>query len=478
MLVIGAGSGATCGAALGHGALERLVCVEISPGVAEASRYFSDINRRYWEDPRCELVIDDGRNYLFRDDTRWDVITSEPSNPWIAGIGNLYTSEFYAGCTRRLAPGGLICQWIHLYEMDESVLKMILITFTRAFPHAAAFCSVENNDLLLIGSHEPISEDFGAIASRMGEPDVAADLKRIGITRLFTLLAAEVFERDGMRAWAGIGPVNSDDFPLVEYNAPKGFFQASRVELPTGYRLAGANSLLARYLGSRAATADELLETARYQTVAGGMTYMVSSSLADALEREPEHPGALELMVRLLTDRNKYEEAQGYLDRLTATGANEKLLLELEYPLATARAERRGSSLVTPPDFSRPASIKIRLAELEPEAAGFHLYGLGETYTRARDWTKAAAAFGDAFIEADKHPDSRLPEKPLLMHRIGESLLAAGELENAAAVYRLLLREYPDNPLGVAMLQLIGYRGLLNQPGEPDMEQVKELFGN
>ncbi len=476
VLVIGAGSGATCGAALSHGELERLVCVEISPGVAEASRLFEDINRRYWEDPRTELVIDDGRNYLFRDDSRWDVITSEPSNPWIAGIGNLYTEQFYETCARRLAPGGLICQWIHLYEMDESVLRTILITFTRTFPHAVGFSSVENNDLLLIGSRKPIEMDFGAISKRMAGPEVAADLERIGITSLFTLLATQVFDEHGIRQWAGIGPVNSDDFPIVEYSAPRGFFNADRVDLPSEYRLAGADNFLSRYVRGHPPTADELVETARYQMVSG-MTYLVFSALADALERAPEHRQGLELMVRLLTERKKYAEAMEVLARLRATGAEPLTLLELEYPPALALAERTGASLIDPPDFSRPVEIKRALIALEPERAT-HYYDLGETFRAARRWTEAAEAFEKALALGKGTGDSGLPETPLVLHMIGESLLLAGEPERAGQVYDRLLREYPGNELGSSMLRLIAYRKLLERQGTPDVERLRELLGN
>jgi spermidine synthase len=476
VLVIGAGSGATCGAALSHNELERMVCVEISPGVAEASRLFEGINRRYWEDPRTELVIDDGRNFLFRDDSRWDVITSEPSNPWIAGIGNLYTEQFYTDCARRLAPGGLICQWIHLYEMDESVLRTILITFTRTFPHALGFSSVENNDLLLIGSLEPIEMDFGNIKNRMAQTEVATDLERIGISYLYTLLTTQIFDESGIRQWAGIGPVNSDDFPLVEYSAPRGFFNADRVDLPTEYRLAGADNFLSTYITQHEPTADELVEAANYQMVSG-MTYMVFSALGDALEREPEHPEGLELMVRLLTERKKFAEAMEILERLRATGAGRKKMLELEYPLAVALAERHGASLIDLPDFSHPLAIKHALIELEPRKAA-HYYDLGETLRASRRWTDAAAAYETALALSATTHDEALPEEPLVLHMIGESLLRAGEFDRAAQAYTRLHQSYPDNPLGASMLQLVAYRKLLSEQDTPDVEQLRELFGN
>ncbi|MFH1068218.1 MAG: fused MFS/spermidine synthase, partial [Candidatus Glassbacteria bacterium] len=364
VLVIGAGSGATCGAALSHPELKRLVCVEIAPEVVEGSRFFAEVNHRYWEDARTEIAVDDGRNYLFRNREKWDVIASEPSNPWIAGIGSLYTEEFYADCRERLAPGGIICQWIHLYEMQESVLKTILITFMKYFPATVAFTSVEGNDLLLIGSEAELQPDLDLFARRMRSGQVAADLRRIGITSPFTLLTTQVLDRTEMRRWAGVGPTNTDDFPSVEYQAPRGFFYATQAEIPAGYRIAGSN-LLGRYLATHQVTAAELVELARFQS-ASGMTNLVYSALADALEREPGHREALEFLAELLIDRKKYREAEEVIARLAAAGADEKKLLELEYPVATAQAERRSASFLTATDFSRSIAINQRLAELEP----------------------------------------------------------------------------------------------------------------
>jgi tetratricopeptide (TPR) repeat protein len=360
--------------------------------------------------------------------------------------------------------------------MDESVLRTILITFTRTFPHALGFSSVENNDLLLIGSLGPIETDFGAIKNRMARTEVAADLERIGITSLFTLLTTQVFDESGIRQWAGIGPVNSDDFPIVEYSAPRGFFNADRVNLPTEYRLAGADNYLARYIRKYPPTADELVETANFQMVSG-MTYMVFSALGDALERAPGHPEGLELMVRLLTERKKYSEAMEVLERLRTAGTEQLKILELEYPLALALAERHGASLIDPPDFSHPLEIKCALIELEPQQAS-HYYDLGETLSASRRWTEAAAAYEKALALGATTHDEALPEEPLVLHMIGQALLRAGEFDNAAQAYTRLLQSYPDNPLGASMLQLVAYRRLLAEQGTPDVEQLRELFSN
>ena len=473
VLVIGAGSGATCGAALAHPGLERLVCVEIAPGVVEGSQLFEEVNRRYWEDPRTEIVIDDGRNYLFRNDEKWDVITSEPSNPWIAGIGNLYTEEFYSDCRDRLAPGGIICQWIHLYEMQESVLKTILLTFIKYFPAAAAFTSVENNDLLLIGSAGELRPDLELLTRRIRSGEVAKDMQRIGLTSPFTLLTTQVFDSAEMRRWAGVGPTNSDNFPRVEYDAPRGFFYAERTEIPAAYRISGAN-LLGRYLSAHEVSADELVELARFQSL-DGMTYLVYSALADALEREPAHRPALEMMAELLIDRKKFGEAGEVIQRLAAAGEAEAKLLELEYPVAQAQAERRSASFLARGDFSRPVEIKQRLAQLEP-GRSLHPYQLGETLERAGHLDLAVAAFQRAIELRAKETSPETPEPQIILHKIGSAFYDAGKLDQAQAVYARMAELYPQETLAPAMLKLIALEKLQQEEGGVDANRLREVL--
>jgi len=474
VLVIGAGSGVSCGAALAHPELDSLCCVEISPGVVQGSRFFADYNRRYWENPRTEIVLDDGRNFLFRSEKKWDVIASEPSNPWIAGIGNLYTEEFYRNCRERLAPGGIICQWIHLYEMEESVLKTILITFRKTFPHAMAFGSIEDIDLLLVGSREKLPVDFEAIARRMKNHEVAADLQRIGINSLFTLLSTQIFDSRGMQRWAGIGPINSDNFPFVEYRAPRGFFYDSRVVLPDRYRLGEGNTLLANYLRIHQPAADELLDMARYQ-ISSGINNMVYSAVADALQIQPENPEALRLMADLLIQRKSYAEAAEVIGRLAAAGVSEKEILELEYPVATALAERVSASFLHEPDFSRVLEIKRRLIEIEP-GRSIHRFQLGRTFERMGKYREAARAFETALEVRLRGQKSETLEPQLIMHKIGSSYLEAQDFEQAANWYERMCREYPNEPLGPAMLRLVNIERVSAQGGAQDIEKIRQLL--
>src|SRR6185503_12655890 len=135
---IGLGSGVTAGSALAH-SLRRLDAVEISPEVAVAARLFSRFNRGALDDPRLTLRVADGRNHLLRTDRRYDVIISEPSNPWMAGVSSLFTRDFFLLARSRLAAGGVFCQWTHVYNMHSRDLRSVVAGFTDAFPSSALF---------------------------------------------------------------------------------------------------------------------------------------------------------------------------------------------------------------------------------------------------------------------------------------------------------------------------------------------------
>lgn len=477
LLVIGAGSGVTCGAALAHPELDSLVCVEISSEVLQASRLFARWNRRYWEDPRVRTVLEDGREYVFRGPGQFDIISSEPSNPWIAGIGNLYTREFYSLCRNRLAPRGLFCQWIHLYEMEEKVLKTILRTFLEAFPGAVAFSSVENNDLLLIGPADTIAVDFEALERRMNQSAVSDDLAPIDLDRPFALLSTQVFDNQSLRRWAGVGPLNTDNFPLVEYLAPRGFFLAERVVLPEEPRLnPGSSALLRHWLRGHSPSAQDFLTLARYQA-RSGYSGIMHAALNDALALEPANPNALRLLAQLFTGRGKYTEADAMIGRLDSTGVlTETELLNLRFPVALALDNRSTGSLVNPPDFTRSLDIKLALARLQPDRS-LHRFELGDIFCRLADYVKAEEQFASALQLRAADSDSAAPDPAVIIHRGGQAALEARDFDRAARWFERYAAEYPDDPLGKSMQRLVTIERLLAGGGKVDASVLRKALG-
>src|SRR5204863_7273207 len=155
--IIGLGSGVTLESALASGTISRADVVEISPEVVEASAFFARENANALGAGNVRLVIGDGRSHLLLTRRRYDVIVSEPSNPWMAGVAALFTQEFFEAARARLKPDGLLCQWAHAYDISDTDLRSIVRTFASVFPEGTMWL-VGAADLLLVGTNGPSIE--------------------------------------------------------------------------------------------------------------------------------------------------------------------------------------------------------------------------------------------------------------------------------------------------------------------------------
>lgn len=226
-LLVGWGSGVTAGAMLRH-PLRSLDAVELIPAVVEASRFFVKENENALADPRLDLRLEDAKSFLARDGRAYDVIVSEPSNPWMAGVGDLFSVEFYRRARARLAPGGLMVQWFHDYEMNDDLFRLTLRTFRSSFPNVTLW-NVVDNDVLLVGSVEPFTPDFQAMDAAMKDPGIKQDLLRADIGFPSTLLAMQSASAGTTAAIAGEGPLNEERRPRLEYGAPLALFRGENV---------------------------------------------------------------------------------------------------------------------------------------------------------------------------------------------------------------------------------------------------------
>jgi spermidine synthase len=220
-LVIAFGTGMTTGAIATHPEIEQIDVAEISPEVVAAAPLFRTANGDVLADPRVRMIVDDGRHVLLAGREPWDVITLEPPPPRDSGVVSLYTRDFYELALSRLAPGGVVAQWIPLHSQSDAEVKMLVRSFAEAFPHALGFLPVER-DLLLLGSREPLAIDPAQLARRIEAPPVRASLAAIGFDSAASLLAPAILDRAGLLGFAGDAPVVTDDRPLVEYFARYG----------------------------------------------------------------------------------------------------------------------------------------------------------------------------------------------------------------------------------------------------------------
>ena len=217
--IIGLGSGVTLGSALRH-PIEHADVVELSPEVVEASRYFEQENYRALSDSRTHLIVGDGRSHLLLTNRKYDVIVSEPSNPWIAGVASLFTREFFAAARARLAPGGIICQWAHTYNISNGDLRSIIATFRSVFPNGTAWL-IGEEDVLLIASDAPIEPRLANIGRGWRRPGVAEDLATVGAREPFSLLSLYVAGPSELAKYTASAAILTDDRSALEFSAPR-----------------------------------------------------------------------------------------------------------------------------------------------------------------------------------------------------------------------------------------------------------------
>jgi spermidine synthase len=229
--VVGYGSGVTTHAVLTH-PVRKVLTLELEGAVLEAAPFFDAAAHRPLEDPRSRLVVEDAGTYLRSTAERYDVIISEPSNPWIAGVGNLFTKEFYEDARRRLNRGGVFCQWIQTYSVSPATLGTVLRTVTTTFPHGHLFYVESSADLIIVASPDgEMALDRASMQSVFQRPEVAADFARIGVRSLEDLFSAYRGRLDRVARDQGPGPINTDDNSWLEHQAPLDLL-ASQTESP------------------------------------------------------------------------------------------------------------------------------------------------------------------------------------------------------------------------------------------------------
>ncbi len=218
--VIGLASGVSAGSTLTH-SIKRLDIIELSRAVVDASKYFNEWNNKPLEDERTRLIVGDGRSHLTLTDEKYDVIISEPSNPWIAGESALFTKDFYETVRDRLKPGGVFCGWFQGYEVPPEKFRMIMRSFQSVFPNATLWETSPTQDFMMVSSLSGVRLNLARLTERMNRKEIAEDLGRVDTSTPPGLIAKCLMSPDRFRATAGEGDYHTDNRLQLEYEAPK-----------------------------------------------------------------------------------------------------------------------------------------------------------------------------------------------------------------------------------------------------------------
>jgi predicted membrane-bound spermidine synthase len=222
VFVLGLASGMTAGALLAY-PIDRLDVAENCEPVIQASKLFDDWNRHVLSDPRTHLWREDARTVLKLRPQLYDVIITEPSNPWFVGTGSVFSREYYRLAASRLKPGGLMAQWFQIYETQDQIVDLVLRTFSSVFNYVEIW-DAGAGDIILLGAMEPWPTGPDVFRQSFNIPQVRTDMEMIDLHSPEALLARQLASQRTGFAIAGDGPIQSDLFPVLEYAAPRAFY--------------------------------------------------------------------------------------------------------------------------------------------------------------------------------------------------------------------------------------------------------------
>ena len=224
VLIVGFGAGVTAGSFVRYPGIERIVICEIEPRVTDtAGLYFKNENYDVLNDPRVEVIYDDARHFIANTEETFDVITSDPIHPWVKGSAALYSTEYFELVRSHLKPGGLVTQWVPLYQSSEEAVKIEIATFMEIFPNASLWHSNvldEGYDLVLLGQDEALEIDVLALRSRLDELElVESSLRQVGFDSLAHFLSTYTSQGIDLRPWLRDAQINRDGSLRLQYLA-------------------------------------------------------------------------------------------------------------------------------------------------------------------------------------------------------------------------------------------------------------------
>jgi predicted membrane-bound spermidine synthase len=218
----GMGSGITAGATLNYPIYHLTVAENCAP-VLRAAKLFEPWNNGVLTDNRARIYHEDARTVLKLSPKQYDVIISEPSNPWMVGVASVFTREFYQLAASRLKPGGIMTQWFHNHEMDDRNVNVVLRTFGTVFPNMEVW-DVDFGDIIILGSNRPWRSNTEVYGGALELEGPRKGLLSIGLATPEAILARRMASQRTAFAIAGAGPVQGDAFPFLEYAAPRTFY--------------------------------------------------------------------------------------------------------------------------------------------------------------------------------------------------------------------------------------------------------------
>ena len=428
VLLIGLGSGVTLGT-VEQFPVKRVTCVELEPAVIEASRHFEDVNNHPLDDPRLRMISNDGRNFIYTTDEKFDVIVSEPSNPWVTGVANLFTLEYFKRGAERLKDDGLFSQWLQIYEMSPDDVRTLIATFRAAFPQVYLFRGAEG-DLMLLGSKSERRLDLSVLKSHFDDPKVGAELKRISTATAGEIISRFYLGPAEVTTLSAGARLNTDDNALIEFNAPR--------------RVGTAEETVVRNLKQLIAYAGSPLNYLdRGKNYSRGESELLTEAALEAVRRNDRDRA--EQFVTYSLEFAETAQAHDILGELRQAHGDEAGAIEA-WQTALAIDPRHfftlidlGKLYLTKQDLPRSIPYLERAIQVDPGSArAHHLRGLA--YQAGGDNAQAALEYRKAL------PDAQYTRSiPTFYLNFGTALMQIALYEEAAQMLEEFSRLAPND---------------------------------
>ena len=467
VFVLGLGTGVSA-AAIARYPVRSIEIADIESGSREATTFFASENRNILSDPRVKFLVADGRNALLARKKMYDVILSDPSDVWVAGVGNLFTKEFYDLARSRLKPGGVMVQWFHGHSLPPEQMKLIVATFRSAFPHAS-FWRPNRGDVILLGTVEPTAWDLTRLRQRIASvPGVQDDLLSMGFWHPLSIFAPFVLDGDDLaRMLSDVEGLHSDDRPVIEYLSPRAGYEDT-----ASINDAGVQSLQTKRLPAIAGFEE-------WRDLDARARYLLGFAMASIGRTD----GAIGLMEESVQgDVRDAKFLVGLGNQYKAKGWNGKAIVAYERALAVdpadteaavhlaetrralgddAGAEKtlRDGLARSPGDGALALAAARLLLETGRGAEAVALVApplekeSGNAALRvASGEALAAAGRGPEAIAALRLASSAAPQDAAIQRDAGAALFALGDLEGARAALALAAHLDPGNVGGLVVL--------------------------
>lgn len=244
-LVIGLGSGVTLGM-MGHYPYDSFDVVELEHAVVDAARYFSKANHRALDDPRVKLHVTDGRSYLSSVDKKYDVIVSGVSDPWISGVSNLFTYDYFMELKEKLNEGGIVALWFSNYRNTPEDFRTGLNSFAEVFPNVSIWFHYKAElDLVVIGTVDMHELHMDRLKDIFDRPEVLEELRAIEMESPYDIFSLYLAGGKDLRAFLKGAGINTDERPILEFSLPKSLYGKINGAERVAELLAASNELAA-----------------------------------------------------------------------------------------------------------------------------------------------------------------------------------------------------------------------------------------